>query len=152
MTAAAALLSGSAVAGTDARDVMFQEDFIEAAALSALPEGWKTYGIGKEPLDEFKELFTGEEPFYIVKQIGRITGAWSLSTFQNAETADEWLVTPKIHIDSEMALLSFEAASTGSLKSSDFRVYISESGDSKEDFSVIPELKSTLKGRGSDVY
>ncbi|MDE6512025.1 MAG: choice-of-anchor J domain-containing protein [Muribaculaceae bacterium] len=120
---------------------------------SLLPEGWVTYGSG-ETVDASYQGYFGsapEAPFFRVFSIGDQIAAWSCSTFVYANTADEWLVTPPIHIDSDAELLKLTATSFGAFATNRYRVLISESGQNREDFNTVPILNTTLKGRQNEV-
>ncbi|MDE7350959.1 MAG: choice-of-anchor J domain-containing protein [Muribaculaceae bacterium] len=132
----------------------YGEDFKSTLAEGrSLPDGWVTYGSG-ETVDAAYQGYFGsvpEAPFFRVFSIGDQTAAWSCSTFVYANTADEWLVTPPIHINSDAELLKLTAASFGAFATNRYRVLISESGQNREDFNTVPVLNTTLKGRQNEV-
>ncbi len=132
----------------------FAEDFRQAAAQGyQLPEGWTSYGVGKAVNAKFQSYFgdQGAAPYYRVWDIDGTSAAWSCSTFEYADQADEWLVTPPIHITSDAEVLEFTAVANGAYASNRYRVLISESGQDKESFRPNPLVNTTLTGWETEV-
>lgn len=131
----------------------FFENFKQAAAEGVLPQGWITYGSGYIAADTYKDYFgdKGEAPYFRPFEYEGQCAAWSNSTFEYTQAADEWLVTPAIHIDSDTQILQLTAYAWGSFDNSRYRVLISETGQTKEDFRPSPLLNTTLRGTYTDI-
>lgn len=147
MMAALLSVAGLATASVQTPASILEENF--ASADGSLPEGWVSYGSGNAPADAFAPMFSQDGPYYVIGSVGGFNAAWSLSTFRQQAESDEWLVSPKIHIDSEMALLTFSAYVTGSYETAKYRVYVSEAGNAMEEFNRKPEGDYSLKGWGN---
>lgn len=113
-----------------------------------LPEGWVTYGRHYRPSSPWDELFgsDGTGPSFRLLNTAGCKGAFSNSSFLEDISADEWLVTPPIHINSDEELLVMTIAAYGSYKLNNYRVFISDKGNSKEDFDTEPIIVSSLYG------
>ncbi len=132
----------------------FQEDFKSGLPEgSYLPEGWITYGKGNVVDGPFQPYFgaDGEAPYYRTFTIENKSAAWSCSTFKYADDADEWLVTPVIHVDSDTEVLELTAVSSGAYATNKYRVLVSETGQDKESFGRIPVLNASLVGWETEV-
>lgn len=132
----------------------YQEDFrTPLSADEALPEGWVAYGIGEVVGPAFQDYFgtEGEGPAYRVLSIGGTKAAWSCSTFKYAATADEWLVTPPIHINSDAEILQLKAVAAGAFATNRYRILISEDGQDRDSFRPSPLLNTTLTGWDTEV-
>ncbi len=132
----------------------YQEDFgTNLPDGEVLPEGWVSYGIGETVGSAFQDYFgtDGEGPAYRVFSIGSTKAAWSCSTFKYAATADEWLVTPPIHIGSDAEILQLKAVSAGAFATNRYRVLISEEGQDRDSFRPTPLLNTTLTGWDTEV-
>ena len=132
----------------------YMEDFkASLPADEALPEGWVSYGIGEVVGSAFQDYFgtDGEGPAYRVFSIEGKRAAWSCSTFKYAAAADEWLVTPPIHIDSDAEVLQLKAVSSGAFGTNRYRVLVSESGQDRDSFRPTPLLNTTLTGWETEV-
>ena len=132
----------------------FFENFEQAQADGVmLPEAWVSYGIGRPVAKQFESFFgtDGAAPFYRVFNIEGNYAAWSCSTFNYATTADEWLVTPPIHIESDAEVLEFKAVSYGAYASNKYRVLISESGQDRDSFRPTPIINTNLMGWETEV-
>ncbi len=116
-----------------------------------LPDGWLTYGV-EEPVEQNFQPYFGSEgtgPYYRQFAIEGYQGAWSCSTFQYAQDADQWLITPPIHIATDLEMLQLKALSYGANGNNRYRVLISEGGVSQEDFRPAPLINTTLQGWAS---
>lgn len=113
-----------------------------------LPEGWVTYGTGNVVDGPFQSYFgaAGEAPYYRMFTIENNSAAWSCSTFKYADDADEWLVTPVIHVNSDEEVLELRAVTSGAYATNKYRVLVSEAGQDKESFGRIPILNTSLVG------
>ncbi|MDE5876796.1 MAG: Omp28-related outer membrane protein [Muribaculaceae bacterium] len=132
----------------------YQEDFrTPLSDGEVLPDGWKSYGIGEVVESAFQDYFgtEGGGAAYRVFSLGGMKAAWSCSTFKYAATADEWLVTPPIHISSDAEVLQLKAVSAGAFATNRYRVLISEDGQDRDSFRPTPLLNTTLTGYGSEV-
>ena len=150
------LLSSSVYASADVilPSYSYSEDFKSSLAEGRmLPEGWESYGIGEKVEEAYQDYFgsSGEAPYFRVFNIDGQTAAWSCSTFVYANIADEWLVTPPIHINSDSELLKFKATSSGAFATNRYRVLVSENGQNREDFKPVPVLNTTLTGWETEV-
>ncbi|MCM1004896.1 MAG: choice-of-anchor J domain-containing protein [Prevotella sp.] len=147
-------VSVSAIAQTTTPAAVFSENFRSSCVEGTLPAGWVTYGSGQISAAKWVEYFgdKGEAPYYRPLSIEGVDAAWSNTTYRYAETGDEWLVTPKIHIDNDSQLLQFTANAFGGFETNRYRVLISETGQAKEDFRVSPLINTTLKGTTTEVY
>lgn len=147
---AALAMIGAVAAGNAAitkPEPSYNEDF-SAATPGALPEGWITYGRGLTPVAEWQYLFgdQGDAPYYRVTEISGVKGAFSNSSFIQDVGADEWLVSPAIHVGSDNEVLMLTVGAYGIYRLNDYQVFISETGNTKEDFMKAPVIVSTLYG------
>ncbi len=147
----------SAGGRTVSSDVAFYEDFSNLGAHGdPLPEGWVTYGLGEVPLPAWQSVFgnDGEAPYYRLMSITGTWGAFSNSSFIEDVESDEWLVTPKIRIDSDEEILMLTAGAYGKAgiaALNEFSVFVSETGNRKEDFTKAPVAQSFIYGKTSAV-
>ncbi len=113
-----------------------------------LVDGWTTYGRGCTPIADWQPLFgtTGEAPYYMVLEIAGVRGAFSNSSFVQDIGADEWLVTPAIHVESDNELLMLTVGAFGENRLNEYQVFLSDTGNTKEDFVNAPIIVSTLYG------
>lgn len=141
----------SAGAKTVSTPASYIEDFSTMGAHGdALPADWKTYGNGEKPLTEWQQYFgEGEGPFYRLLNFGGVWGAFSNSSFIENIPANEWLTTPKIHINSDSEILLVTAGGYGSAGLEEYRIFVSETGNAKEDFTKAPIVSSYVYGGGS---
>lgn len=138
-----------------ATDVVFSENFIgiESPQDGGLPQGWTTYGTGNVAQELWQQMFgdKGEAPYYRVAKIAGFDGAWSNSTYHYEAEANEWLVTPPIHISSDSQLLRLTALAYGSAANNRYRVLVSEAGQEQESFKRNPVLNTTLRSTTYEV-
>lgn len=130
-------------------DVSFDQDFSTLGDNGdPLPQSWVTYGKGFRPLDAWQDVFgtDGTGPSYRLLNIADTWGAFSNSSFVEDIAADEWLVTPPIHISSDEEILVLTAAGYGSYSLGQYRVFVSDKGNRKEDFDTAPVIVSSVYG------
>lgn len=145
----AAWTGGAQAATTNAT---YFEDFSKMGEHGdALPAEWVTYGIGEIPLVEWQDVFgnDGHGPYYRLMKINGTWGAFSNSSYIEDVESDEWLVTPKIHIDSDSEILMITAGAYGKGGSSalnEFSIFISDTGNAKDDFTKAPVAQSYIYG------
>ncbi|MDE5662645.1 MAG: choice-of-anchor J domain-containing protein [Muribaculaceae bacterium] len=113
-----------------------------------LPDTWSTYGKGLRPSEEWQELFDadGQGPSYRLLTLAGTTGAFSNSSYLEDLTADEWLVTPAIHVVSDEEVLQLTVGAYGSYGLNEYYVFVSDKGPAREDFTAGPVIVSTLTG------
>ncbi|MDE5795849.1 MAG: Omp28-related outer membrane protein [Muribaculaceae bacterium] len=150
------LISGAVIAdgAVTLPSYSYQEDFRTPLPIGEfLPEGWTSYGIGEVVDPAFQDYFgtDGEGPAYRVMSIESTKAAWSCSTFKYAATADEWLVTPPVHINSDAEILQLKAVAAGAFATNSYRVLISEDGQNRDSFRPTPLLNTTLRGWNTEV-
>lgn len=154
-TAAIALTAMYADAKVTIPSTMFSTDFATygEVGMTYLPEEWHTYGNGEIPLPEYRDWFgdDGDGPYYVIRKAEASWGAYSNSSFMTNTPADEWLVTPSIHIESDDALLTFTALATGSYSKSDFMVMVSDTGFTPDDFNRVPIAAKSIWSSMSSV-
>lgn len=119
-----------------------------------LPDDWHTYGRGYRPAQQWQDIFgsDGQGPAYRLLTIAGTTGAFSNSAYLEDLQADEWLVTPPIHIENDEEILMMTVGAYGALKINDYYVFISDKGPAKEDFTQAPVIVSNLFGDDSVVW
>lgn len=102
--------------------------------------GWKAYGNGAEPTGFASTLFTSDGPAYRIFSAAGITMAVANTEFADGVEADQWLISPEIEVPYDNAALLFTAcafankANDMGVGMNNFKVLLSESGDSKDDF------------------
>lgn len=130
---------------------IFYEDFVKMGEDGLYPTGgWTTWGIDATPGDNNAEIdqymkayFEDKDESYLLLQYGATTIAISNTNFIPATTADQWLISPEIEIPEENMSLYFTTGfynnkgSFGSGKAP-IAVYVSETGNAKEDFGETP--------------
>lgn len=151
---AVTMTSASAVAADLYPDYSYFEDFSEMGNQGdALPSEWVTYGIGEVPVSEWQEVFgtTGEGPYYRLMYINNTWGAFSNSSYVEDVESDEWLVTPSIKIKTNDEVLLFTVTGYGAAKCNNFMAFLSETGNTKDDFTKAPIAVSSIFGSSYDV-
>lgn len=98
---------------------------------------WKTYGVSASPAGEFAPYFQYYSPNYAynVLSINNEFFAFSPSEFEGGEKSDEWIVSPEFTIADDEALIAMTTAQFGNPAKGNFKLLLSEGGDSKEDFA-----------------
>lgn len=78
---------------------------------------------------------------------------WSNSSFADGSSADQWLVSPMIDLDgsAENVMLDFDVLCFGSSNESKYEVYVSETGNAREDFTGKPVYSGRLKGSAKEI-
>lgn len=132
-------------------------DFIKAP--------WTTYGVTAKPsLEVLDEYFIDADKniqIYGLLQYNSETYAISNNLFEGNLTADQWLVTPDIKVDSDVLTLSFTGAfyngkgyfTGNSVKDINcpFEVYVSTDGVAKEAFNPVPVYSGVQAASGTDI-
>lgn len=144
-----ALAITSILCSQAAGPVYFEADFANA---DAWPGGWTTKGCGAELMDAIKDIWGDAGTYKIVEFPNKGTFACSTSDFQDSSIqADEWLITPTIHVTEERALLCFSAAATNiagiGLNSNSYKVRISTEGPDPEKFEEKALGNYVINGR-----
>ncbi len=127
----------------------FYTDFTKMGEHAApLPAEWSTYGNGEIPLQQWQDVFgdDGNGPYYRLMNINGTWGAFSNSSFREDIAADEWLISPSIHVENDDEVLLISIGGYGKVALNNYMVFISESGDKKEDFTDAPVAASTIYG------
>lgn len=127
---------------SDLQDVYYDND-----GKIALP--WLTYGTGAKPSKVWSFLFPdyADGPYYVLSNIASDMVAFSLSSFDPSQQADEWLVTPEFDVTGNNLLVGYKIFAQGSTLPSSFKILVAENGGSdKSDFSETPLVASTFKG------
>lgn len=143
------LCAATATATVHGPTPIYTETFEEMGKAGAgIPDTWHIYGKGGVPIDDLQGIFgTGTGPFYKLLKVDGKWGCWSNSSFRTSVEANEWLVTPPIHIESDAELLTFTTMATASSATSAYRVYVSETGFTKDDFDSAPIINSDIAGQ-----
>ena len=144
----------SAGAKTTSTPASYFEDFSEMGAHGdALPADWNTYGIGEKPLSEWQQFFgEGDGPYYRLLNLSGVWGAFSNSSYIENIPANEWLITPKIHVNSNSEILLATVGGYGTAGLEEYKIFISETGNTKEDFTKAPIAASYVYGGLSSLH
>ena len=120
----------------------FGEDFKQG-----IPEGWTQFGAGKTAASEAQAYFpVGGDPYQPLVFSDGTTVAMSNSWTQEGGAVDEWLVTPAIEIPVDAAMLVYTVLAYGADTDSNYAVYVSTTGNKREDFVEAPIYDAKLKG------
>ena len=120
----------------------FGEDFKQG-----IPEGWTQFGAGKTAASDAQAYFpVGGDPYQPLVFSDGTTVAMSNSWTQEGGAVDEWLVTPAIEIPVDAAMLVYTVLAYGADTDSNYAVYVSTTGNKREDFVEAPIYDAKLKG------
>lgn len=120
----------------------FSEDFS-----NGIPEGWTQYGAGKTAVKDAQAYFpVGGDPYQPLKFSDGTVYAMSNSKTQEGGVVDEWLVTPAIEVPVDAAMLVYTVMAYGATTDSNYALYISTTGNKREDFTEAPIYDAKLKG------
>lgn len=120
----------------------FSEDFS-----NGIPEGWTQYGAGKTAVKDAQAYFpVGGDPYQPLKFSDGTVYAMSNSWTQEGGVVDEWLVTPAIEVPVDAAMLVYTVMAYGATTDSNYALYISTTGNKREDFTEAPIYDAKLKG------
>ena len=120
----------------------FSEDFS-----NGIPSDWNQSGCGKTPAGDAQYYFTkGGDPYQALKFSDGTVYAMSNSLTQEGGVVDEWLITPAIEVPVDAAMLVYKVMSYGSNADSNYAIYVSTTGNRKEDFTEAPIYDAKLKG------
>lgn len=123
----------------------FSEDFS-----NGIPESWTQFGAGKTAADQAQDYFpVGGNPYQALKFSDGTVFAMSNSWTQEGGAVDEWLVTPAIEVPVDAAMLVYTVMAYGANTDSNYAVYVSTTGNKREDFVEAPIYDAKLKGNGS---
>lgn len=136
--------------------VYFESDFSSASPDSPLA-GWSCYGSGKTASDtelgwsgaNLRDYFPEGSPAYVMLDFPAVgIAAFSNSTTVEGGAVSEWLISPEIDLSEydNNALLQFEVISYGSNNESRYDVYVSETGNSVDDFTGKAVYSGRQKG------
>lgn len=136
-------MTGNAVVNEKLR--YFSSDFSNPTEEKPLC-GWTSFGTMKEAADinlgtsdaPLKDYFpTGSDAYVMLDFKGYGNAPWSNSSFKEGGAADEWLVSPEIDLTEAPAnlMLDFDVLCFGSSNECKYEVYVSTTGNSREDFS-----------------
>ena len=121
----------------------FTEDFKQGI----IPESWTQFGAGKTAASEARAYFpVGGDPYQPLVFSDGTTVAMSNSWTQEGGAVDEWLVTPAIEIPVDAAMLVYTVLAYGADTDSNYAVYVSTTGNKREDFVEAPIYDAKLKG------
>lgn len=124
--------------------------------------GWTCFGSGKVAKDtklglsdaSLREYFPeGCAAYEMLEFKGLGNAPWSNSTFETGGAADEWLVSPEIDLtdSSKDIMLDFDVLSYGSTNECKFEVYVSTTGNTREDFTDKPVYSGRQKGSAREI-
>ena len=120
----------------------YSEDFS-----NGIPSDWNQSGCGKTPAGDAEYYFTkGGDPYQALKFSDGTVYAMSNSLTQEGGVVDEWLITPAIEVPVDAAMLVYKVMSYGSNADSNYAIYVSTTGNRKEDFTEAPIYDAKLKG------
>lgn len=151
------LLSLFSVKGaTNDEIIYYKSDFNNPTASQPLC-GWSCFGSGNAAADtelglsgaSIREYFPEDsQPYVLLSFKGLGNAPWSNSTFEVGGSADEWLVSPEIDLSGSPTdvMLDFEVLSYGSTNECKFEVYVSTTGNTRDDFSGKPIYSGRQKG------
>lgn len=127
-------------------------DFAKA---DAFPGGWTFSGVDAELLPDFKETWGDAGAYKLIEFPGKGTFACSTSNYADASVqANQWLVSPTIHVTDDKAILSFSAAATNlgniGTYSNTFKVKVSLNGPEPEKFEAKSLGSYSLNGTVRD--
>lgn len=132
-SAALAVMSAQA----DRYPVFFSSHFDTAGAL---PEGWVSYGGGRDLNDKLQPLWPEKVPYVVMDVDDKGMYAYSTSYYAvtPAPACADWLVTPAVMAETNDVILSFSARSSNinymELNKSTFKVRMSEDGAEQASF------------------
>ena len=120
----------------------FSEDFS-----NGIPEGWTQYGAGKTAVKDAQAYFpVGGDPYQPLKFSDGTVYAMSNSWTQEGGGVDEWLISPAIEVPVDAAMLVYTVMAYGATTDSNYALYISTTGNKREDFTEAPIYDAKLKG------
>lgn len=120
----------------------FSEDFS-----NGIPEGWTQYGAGKTAVKDAQAYFpVGGDPYQPLKFSDGTVYAMSNSWTQEGGVVDEWLISPAIEVPVDAAMLVYTVMAYGATTDSNYALYISTTGNKREDFTEAPIYDAKLKG------
>ena len=136
--------------------VYFESDFSSASPENPLA-GWSCYGTGKTASEVelgwsgamLTDYFPAGSPAYVMLDFPAMgIAAFSNSTTVEGGAVNEWLISPEIDLSEYKndALLQFEVISYGSNNESRYEVYVSETGNSIDDFTEKAVYSGRQKG------
>ncbi len=150
-------MANTAVADTAMN--LFSSDF-EQSTNGYVSKDWNCFGAGYEAAGYIgstpnKTYFPSDKPNYLIYGLGDYVAAFSNSTTVEStgkdkagKPVDEWLVTPAIEVKDDALMLQFVALAFGGMYYTDsyckFSVYVSTTGNTKEDFTGEPILEQKL--------
>lgn len=135
------------VASANSGPVYFTADF---AGGSAVPAEWIQQGVDATPTGSLSSFFGGysADNCFKIKETADGPMAFSPSEFSGGATSDEWLITPEITIEDEVALLVYTVNVEGNSTKNRYKVFLSETGTAKEDFTKSL-ISTTITGKGT---
>lgn len=120
----------------------FSEDFS-----NGIPKGWTQYGAGKTAVKDAQAYFpVGGDPYQPLKFSDGTVYAMSNSWTQEGGVVDEWLISPAIEVPVDAAMLVYTVMAYGATTDSNYALYISTTGNKREDFTEAPIYDAKLKG------
>ncbi|MBD5338770.1 MAG: hypothetical protein HDR98_06590 [Bacteroides sp.] len=139
----------------------YTSDFTDPTSENPLC-GWTCFGNSSEAADvmlgssdtPLNDFFTaGSEAYLVLNFKGYGNLPCSNSSFKDGSSADQWLVSPEIDLTNAPAniMLDFDVICYGSSNESKFEVYVSESGNSREDFTGKPVYSGRQKGSAKEI-
>lgn len=139
----------------------YSSDFSDPTSAEPLC-GWTCFGNTGEAADvalgtssvSLSEYFpVGSDAYVMLEFKGYGNVPWSNSSFKDGSAADQWLVSPEINLTDAPAdvMLDFDVLCFGSSNESKFEVYVSDSGNTREDFTGKPVYSGRLKGSAKEV-
>ncbi len=128
------------------------QDFKDAFNQGALPEGWSTIGQDAKPSGNLAAEFFPDYSAtnaYSLLSTGTDVIAFSPSVFEGGVQSNEWLISPAFEVTDPESILTFTVGAYGNNITNNFKVYVSEGGTAKEDFTEM--MSSGAKGSQNGV-
>lgn len=123
----------------------FTEDFS-----NGISSEWSQYGSGKTPAPDAQNYFpTGGDPYQALQFSDGTVYAMSNSWVQEEGPVDEWLISPAIEVTADDVMLVYSVIAYGASTDSNYAVYVSTTGNKKEDFTEAPIYDAKLKGNSN---
>lgn len=138
---AAPFVAGAASVTTNPDLNYFSENFD-----GGISSDWNMYGAGKTNVDEVAGWFQEGKSYTGLTFTDGTTVAMSNSWTVEGGTVDEWLISPAINIPVDDAMLVFTAVAYGATTDSNYSIYVSTTGNTKEDFTDAPIYDAKLRG------
>ena len=122
----------------------FSEDFS-----NGIPSDWNQSSCGKTAAPDAQNYFpAGGDPYQALQFSDGSVFAMSNSWTTEGGAVDEWLISPAIEVPADDVMLVYTVMAYGADTDSNYAVYVSTTGNKKEDFTEAPIYDAKLKGNG----